>query len=101
MQENRNRNYRSFTNLINQIASKLGQADILNTTVEELRHLLRCDRVVVYSLERDSYGVVIAESVAAGWSKALGQTIDDPCFAARYIEKYRDGRPRVWDDVQQ
>ncbi len=99
MQENRNRNYRSFTNLINQIASKLGQADILNTTVEKLRHLLRCDRVVVYTLNRDSYGVVKAESVAAGWSKALGQTIDDPCFAARYIEKYRDGRPRVWDDV--
>ena len=99
MQENRNSNYRWFTNVINHITSKRGQADILNTTVEELRHLLMCDRVVVYSLERDNYGVVKAESVAAGWSKALGQTIDDPCFAARYIEKYRDGRARAWDDV--
>ena len=99
MQENRNRNYRFFTNVINQIASKRGQADILNTTVEELRHLLMCDRVLVYSLNRDSYGLVMAESVANGWSKAFGQTIDDPCFAARYIEKYSDGRARAWDNV--
>ena len=85
MQENINRNYRFFTNVINQIASKRGQADILNTTVEELRHLLMCDRVLVYSLNRDSYGLVMAESVANGWSKAFGKTIDDPCFAATIV----------------
>ncbi len=99
MQENRNRNYRLFTNVINQINTEVGQADILNTTVDELRHLLMCDRVLVYSLNQDSYGWVIAESVAAGWSKALGKTIDDPCFAARYIEKYSDGCSRAWDNV--
>ncbi len=99
MQENRNRNNRSLTDVINQITSELGQADILNPTVEQLRHLLNCDRVVVYSLEPDNYGVVVAESVAAGWSKALGKTIDDPCWATRYIEEYRDGRARAWDNV--
>ena len=99
MQENINRNYRSFTNVINRITSTLGQTDILKTAVEELRHLLNCDRVIVYSLERDNYGVVGAESVAAGWTRALGQIVDDPCFATRYIEEYGDGRPRAWDNV--
>ncbi len=99
MQENRNRNYRSFTNVINRITSQLGQVDILNTTVEEVRHLLNCDRVIVYSLEGDNYGVVVAESVTTGWTRALGKIIDDPCWATRYIEEYRDGRARAWDDV--
>ena len=89
----------SFTDVIEQIANEQRSEDFLNMTVEEVRPLLRCDRVLIYSLNQDSYGLVIAESVAAGWSKALGRTIDDPCFAARYVEKYRQGRVRAWDNV--
>ncbi|MGL4881742.1 MAG: GAF domain-containing protein, partial [Waterburya sp.] len=88
-----------FSEISNQIANELGQENILNTTVLELRHLLKCDRVLVYSLDQDSYGVIIAESVAAGLTRALGRTIDDPCFAARYIEKYTQGRVRAWNNV--
>jgi methyl-accepting chemotaxis protein PixJ len=89
-----------FADVNDRIADELGQEDILNTTVYEVRHLLRCDRVVVYSLDQNSYGVVIAESVAPGFTKALGRTIDDPCFAARYIEKYAQGRVRAWNDIE-
>ena len=96
IQENGNS---SFSEVMDQIANERRPEDILNTTVKEVRHLLNCDRVVVYSLNRDSYGLVIAESVANGWSKALGKTIDDPCFAARYLEKYRQGRVRAWDTI--
>ena len=96
LQEPRNS---SFFEVIDQIANERRPEDILNTTVEEVRHLLMCDRVVVYGLNRDSYGVVIAESVANGWTKALGRVIDDPCFAARYLEKYRQGRVRAWDTI--
>jgi methyl-accepting chemotaxis protein PixJ len=88
-----------FSEVSNQIANELGQENILNTTVLELRHLLKCDRVLVYSLDQDNYGVIIAESVAAGLTRALGKTIDDPCFAARYIEKYTQGRVRAWNNV--
>ncbi|MEM8830730.1 MAG: GAF domain-containing protein [Cyanobacteria bacterium P01_G01_bin.19] len=90
---------RSFSDALGKIASEIGQENILNAAVEELRHLLHCDRVVVYGLNQDDYGVIIAESLAAGWTRALGKTIDDPCFAARYIEKYSKGRVRAWDDV--
>ena len=88
-----------FSDVNDKIAGELGQENILNTAVNELRHLLNCDRVIVYSLNQDNYGVILAESVAAGWTKALGKVIDDPCFAARYIEKYSQGRVRAWDDV--
>ena len=89
----------SFSEVIDKIVNEQEQADILNTTVTEVRNLLKCDRVVVYSLSQDSYGVIVAESVAVGWTKALGQFIDDPCFEARHLEKYRQGRVRAWDNV--
>ncbi|PSB06633.1 guanylate cyclase, partial [Pleurocapsa sp. CCALA 161] len=89
----------SFADVNGIIANQLGQENILKTTVHEVRHLLNCDRVVVYSLDQDNYGVVVAESVAAGLTKSLGKSIDDPCFAARYIEKYSQGRVRAWNDI--
>ncbi len=89
----------SFADVNDIIANELGQENILNTAVHEVRHLLNCDRVVVYSLDQNSYGVVVAESVAPGLTKSLERTIDDPCFAARYIEKYSQGRVRAWNDI--
>jgi methyl-accepting chemotaxis protein PixJ len=90
----------SFADVHDKIAKELGQEDILNTTVIEVRHLLNCDRVVVYSLDENNYGIVVAESVAAQWTKAQGRMIDDPCLAVRYIEEYRHGRVRALDDIQ-
>ena len=69
--------------------------------MEEVRRVLECDRVLVYSLNQERYGVVIAESVAPGYPKALNKTISDPCFEARYLDKYRDGRVRALNDIYQ
>ena len=88
-----------FSDVNGRIADELGQENILNTTVNELRHLLECDRVVVYSLDENNYGVVIAESVADRWTKAKGRMMDDPCLAVRYIDEYRHGRVRAIDDI--
>ncbi|WP_319419434.1 GAF domain-containing protein [Pleurocapsa sp. FMAR1] len=88
-----------FSDINDRIAAQLGQENIFNTTVNELRYLLECDRVVVYSLDKDNYGVVAAESVAPQWNKAKGRVIDDPCLAVRYIEEYKNGRVRAIDDI--
>ena len=88
-----------FSEVISKIDNERGKGNILNTTVSELRHLLGSDRVVVYSLNEDDYGVVVAESVASGWTKAQGALIDDPCIASKYIEEYQNGRVRAIDDI--
>ena len=88
-----------FTDAIQYIRQSLKQDDVLDISVEEVRRVLECDRVVVYSLNQDKYGVVIAESVAPGYPRALNKTISDPCFEARYLDKYRDGRVRAIDDI--
>ncbi|NJR46686.1 MAG: GAF domain-containing protein [Hyellaceae cyanobacterium CSU_1_1] len=88
--------YREF---INNLSQSVPQKDILKAIVEEARNYLNCDRVVVYSLDQDNYGVIVAESVVLGYTQALGKTIQDACFEARYLDKYRDGRIKAIDDV--
>ena len=90
-----------FTQATQHIRQSIKQEDILEVSVEEARRVLGCDRVVVYSLNCDSYGVVIAESVAPGYTRALNKTIEDPCLAARYLDKYRDGRVRAIDNIDE
>ncbi len=88
-----------LTDAVQTIHQSLSQPDILQISVEEVRKVLKCDRVLVYSLNQDGYEIVIAESVAADYPKALNQIIPDPCFEARYIEKYREGRVQALNDI--
>jgi methyl-accepting chemotaxis protein PixJ len=88
-----------FKNVIEYLGQSFRKEDIFETTVEEARKVLGCDRIVIYSLDEESQGVIVAESVAANFPKALGKTIKDPCFEARYLEKYRDGRVRALDNI--
>ena len=89
-----------FTDAIQYIRASIQQDDVLEISVEEVRRVLECDRVVVYSLNPDNnYGVVIAESVSAGYPRALNKTIEDPCFEARYLDQYRDGRVRAINNI--
>ncbi len=88
-----------FTDAVQYIRASLNREDILKATVREVRRVLNCDRVVVYSMDRQERGVIVAESVAPGWTRALGKVINDPCFAARYIDKYRNGRVKALENI--
>ena len=88
-----------FTQTVQSIRQSLSQEDIFHVAVEEIHAVLSCDRVVIYSLNQDQYGEVIAESVTPGWTKALGQVIHDPCFEFKYLEKYQNGRVTAIDNI--
>jgi methyl-accepting chemotaxis protein PixJ len=90
-----------FTDTVQQIRRSLKQEDILQASVREVRRILNCDRVVVYALDRDSYGKIVAESVVHGWTRAEGRIIKDPCFEAKYLDRYRDGRVRAWENIHE
>ena len=91
-----------FTNAVRHIRASIEQGNVLDVSVQEVRRVLNCDRVLVYSLDRDdSYGTVAAESVCAGYPKALNKTIEDPCFEAKYLDKYRDGKVQAIDNIQE
>ncbi|HHP7229671.1 MAG TPA: GAF domain-containing protein, partial [Xenococcaceae cyanobacterium] len=91
-----------FTDAIQHIRQTLNTEDILKTSVREVRRILECDRVVVYSLNQElRYGTVLAESVAPGWTRALNKQINDPCFDPTYREKYLNGRVRAWNNIRE
>lgn len=81
-----------FTDATRRIHAALNEEDIIKVATEEARRFLACDRALVYSLNEKSLGIIIAESVTAGFPKGLGKTFEDPCFTARYIDKYQSGR---------
>ncbi len=90
-----------FARIIQKLRQSLKPKEILQAGVTEVHHILKCDRALVYALNHNSYGKIVAESVSAGWTKANGRVIQDPCFEARYLAKYRDGRVRAWNDIYQ
>jgi methyl-accepting chemotaxis protein PixJ len=76
--------------------------DIYKTATKEIRQALKTDRVVIYNLDPQTWdGIVVAESVGAGFPKMLGVQIDDPCFRERHVETYRDGRVRAISNIYQ
>jgi len=90
-----------FNDITLRIRRSLNLEDILKTAVQEVRQALYTDRVVIYQFDTDWGGTVVAESVAPGWTQALSEKIDDPCFRDRHIELYKNGRVRATDNIYQ
>jgi GAF domain-containing protein len=92
-------------NVLTDIAAKIrnsSQAEqILNIAVQEVRRAIGCDRAVIYSLQPNDQGKIVAESIANEYPATLGTTIEDPCFSARYIDKYQMGRVRAISNIYQ
>ncbi|MDZ8107714.1 MAG: MHYT domain-containing protein [Nostoc sp. DedQUE12a] len=87
-----------FTEITLRIRRSLKLDDVINTTVHELRQALKTDRVIMYRFNTDWSGTIVAESVAQGWTKTLGKTVNDP-FREDYIEMYKNGRVQATNDI--
>jgi methyl-accepting chemotaxis protein PixJ len=83
------------------IATALNSKDVLDLVVKELRKALNSDRALIYRFNPKWGGKIIAESVNREFPTALDTDIDDPCFAERYVEKYRKGRVQATDNIYQ
>jgi PAS domain S-box-containing protein len=68
-----------------QIHQSLNLNEILQTTVDQVRQFLYTDRVLVFRLNPDGDGTVVAESVGTEWRSLLSSTIHDPCLAENYL----------------
>ncbi|WP_144051442.1 PAS domain S-box protein [Geminocystis herdmanii] len=88
-----------LSQLSQRIRKSLHLEEILNSTVNEVRQFLDCDRVIVYQLYPDGDGVIIAESVVNGVMSILGRVVQDHCFAKDFIQPYLNGRIQAVDNV--
>ena len=57
--------------VIQQMRQSLNLEKIFAATTEELRHLIHCDRTLIYRFDANWSGQVVAESVASGWSEVI------------------------------
>lgn len=86
--------------LSQQIRQSLDVAQILQTTVQEIRRLFEADRVLIYRFEANWQGRVAVESVVPPWSSTLGEMGADSCFPAEYAELYEQGRLRAINNIE-
>ncbi len=87
------------TNIFDILKLANTKIEILQAAVEIVYQNLQCDRVVVYSMQSPSMCKIIAEAVTPGYGKILNTTIEDPCFEARYVDKYQKGRVKAVTNI--
>ncbi len=85
---------------IQSIRQSLKKEDILHNSVQKVREILNCDRVVIYTINQDGSGMIKAESLALGWKEAKSHTIQGNCFT-EYMENHYNGNIHAIDDIYQ
>ncbi|MBD2664851.1 methyl-accepting chemotaxis sensory transducer with phytochrome sensor [Richelia sinica FACHB-800] len=96
---------KAFTKIVNRIRQSLDIEEVFKTTTQEVRQLLKCDRVAVYQFTHDWGGEFVAESVASGWVKLVGidtrTTLNDPCLQQTEGGRYNKNDTLVVNDIHQ
>lgn len=90
---------RQISNTVSNMRESLDYETILRTVVKDVREAINTDRTIVYMFDENWQGSIIAESVGIGWTAALGASVNDPCFADKYAEKYKQGRVFFADNI--
>ncbi len=95
---------RFITRLAQTIRQSLDLQTMLNATVDQVRHFLAVDRVLIYQFQPDWSGKVVAESVDSESLSLLDRVIEDPCFTEALSlpdsHPYQSGRIHRINDVQ-
>lgn len=76
---------RAIARIIDRIRQSLDIRSIFRTTTQELRQLLKADRVVLYRFNPDWSGEFVAESVAPGWIALVREQEQDPSLKGNKI----------------
>ena len=88
---------------LNEISSQIRDSskveDIYQAAITGIREAFKTDRAVVYLFDENWQGTIVAESVGRGWPKALAANIADPCFAEKYVDKYKQGRVKATENI--
>ncbi len=90
---------RFIATIAQNIRQSLNLDAILTTTVEEVRRFLEVERVVIYRVNPDGNGQVVAESLADESYSIIHETIHDRCFRESMSRPYYHGHVHAINDV--
>ncbi|WP_072619885.1 GAF domain-containing protein [Spirulina major] len=86
--------------LLNNLTQKLHHDTLLQTTMDELRASLDCDRIVLYYFYQQWHGQVTFEALRSPQLSILGSVGGDDCFNDTYAQQYFEGRTRAVADIE-
>ncbi|MBN3942627.1 MAG: GAF domain-containing protein [Nostoc sp.] len=96
---------KAVTKISNRIRQSLDVEEIFKTTTQEVRQLLRCDRVAVYRFNPNWSGEFVAESAGHLWVKLVGPDIktvwEDTHLQETQGGRYAQGENFVVHDIYQ
>ncbi|YAF98434.1 MAG: GAF domain-containing protein [Nodularia sp. CChRGM 3473] len=96
---------KAVTKIVNRIRQSLDVDEIFKTATQEVRQLLRCDRVAVFRFNPDWSGEFVAESVGHNWVKLVGPDIktvwEDTHLQETQGGRYVKGESFVAHDIYQ
>ncbi|BAZ48639.1 multi-sensor signal transduction histidine kinase [Nostoc sp. NIES-4103] len=72
---------------------------IVHHTVKEIRQCLDCDRILIYQIQPDGSGTIVAESTVSAGSALLGKNFRDPSLSDQYRERYGRGCIQIVEDI--
>ncbi|OWY66595.1 hypothetical protein B7486_35745 [cyanobacterium TDX16] len=78
--------------IVQQMRESLNLEEILNTTVTQVQAFLQADRVVIYQIEPNGSGKVIAQAVAPGWKSLLNLVLSIEAFPLHTQQQYLRGK---------
>ncbi|MDX2273299.1 MAG: GAF domain-containing protein [Cyanobacteriota bacterium] len=87
--------------MLDQIRQTASIEQVFKSITGDLRSLLKTDRVAIYRFNPNWSGQFVAESVAAGWVKLVGQDVNDTYFTETQGSTYRQGQSLVVHDLAQ
>ncbi|MGK7901465.1 MAG: GAF domain-containing protein [Hormoscilla sp.] len=82
---------RALARVIERIRQTLDIEDIFTATTQEVRQILKCDRVVVYRFFANWDGEFMSDSVAPGWPRLVGDDIKR-VWPDTYLQETQGGR---------
>lgn len=85
--------------ITHKIRQSLNLEIILNTTVTEVRKLLKTDRVIVYGFQADGSGMVLVESVGNEWESRRGKKFQECYFFKNCGQDYKTGGVHIINDI--
>lgn len=81
---------RTISQIIERMRQSLDLETIFQTTTQDLREALNCDRVAIYRFNSDWNGCFIAESVLEGWKTVVNSEL--ACVKDTYLQETHGGR---------
>ncbi len=87
-------------NVLNRLSDNLAKDAVVQKIVNQLRHDLQVDRVILYYFYLQWQGQVTFESISSPEFSLFGSTGPDECFNGEYAALYEQGRVCAISDIE-